>query len=215
MHKKQAFKCPVARWARRKEARPGEIIDAALEVFCEKGFAATRLDDVARLAGVTKGTVYLYFDNKEALFTALVNEMIVPQVERAESMVENYTGTASSLIKILIEQWHENIIKTKLSGIPKLIISEAGNFPELAKFYLEHVIRRGRKMMARVIKMGIEKGEFVDCDVDYVSRIILAPMVFTAVWERSLANLDDDKYDVEKFFQVQLEIMFQGLKKNG
>lgn len=213
MAKPQKCLCPVARWKRRKEARPGEIIDAALEVFSEKGFAATRLDDVARLAGVTKGTVYLYFENKEALFTALVNEMVVPQVARAESLVENYSGSASSLIEILVKQWQTNVVESKLSGIPKLIISEAGNFPELGKFYLEKVVQRGRKMMTRVIEKGIKSGEFIKCDANYVSRVILAPMVFTAVWERSLASLDEEKYDVEKFFQVQLEIMLRGLKK--
>ena len=213
MSKNHKRSCPVGRWQRRKEARPGEIIDAALELFCEKGFAGTRMDDVARHAGVTKGTVYLYFENKEALFYALVNEMVVPQVERAENMIANYTGSAASLIEILIKQWHENIIKTKLSGIPKLIISESGNFPELAKFYIDNVIQRGRRMMARVIEKGIECGEFIKCDPDYVSRVILSSMVFTAVWERSLASLDDETYDVEKFFDTQFEIMLSGLKK--
>lgn len=207
--------CPVAKWKRRKEARPGEILDAAMKVFCEKGFAATRLDDVACLAGVSKGTVYLYFDNKEALFTALVNEMVLPVVKRAETLVDNHTGSAASLIKVLVEQWQENVIATKLSGIPKLIISEAGNFPELGKFYIEKVIQRGRKIMSRVIEKGIETGEFVECDASYVSRVMLAPMVFTAVWERSLAGLDDDKYSVEKFFQVQLDLMLNGLKKTS
>lgn len=214
MPKNQICLCSAARWKRRKEARPGEIIDAALEIFSEKGFAATRLDDVARLAGVTKGTVYLYFDNKQALFTALVNEMVVPQVERAESMIESYSGSASSLIEILVKQWRQNVVESKLSGIPKLIISEAGNFPELGKFYLEKVVKRGRRMMAHVIEMGISTGEFVECDANYVSRVILAPMVFTAVWERSMASLDDEKYSVEKFFQVQLDIMLKGLKKS-
>jgi len=211
MFKKPECPCPV-RWQRRKEARPGEIIDAALELFCEKGFAGTRMDDVARHAGVTKGTVYLYFENKEALFYALVNEMVVPQVERAENMIANHTGSASALIEILIKQWHENIIKTKLSGVPKLIISESGNFPELAKFYIKNVIQRGRRMMARVIEKGIERGEFIQCDASYVSRVILAPIVFTTIWERSLASLDNETYDIEKFFKIQLEIMLSGLK---
>jgi len=215
MFKNHKCSCTVARWQRRKEARPGEIIDAALELFCEKGFAGTRMDDVARLAGVTKGTVYLYFKNKEALFYALVNEMVVPQVERAENMIANHAGSAASLIEVLIQQWQQNIIKTKLSGIPKLIISESGNFPELAKFYIETVIQRGRKMMARVIEKGIERGEFIKCDADYVSRVLLAPMVFTAIWERSLASLDNETYDVEKFFKIQLEIMLHGLTKTN
>lgn len=213
MSKNTKCDCPVARWKRRKDARPGEILDAAMDVFCEKGFAATRLDDVARLAGVTKGTVYLYFESKEALFHALVNEVVVPQVERAENLLDSHDGSATSLITILVGQWQENVINTKLSGIPKLIISEAGNFPELGKFYLEHVVQRGRKLMARVIEKGIKSGEFVDCDANYVSRVILAPMVFTAVWERSLSSLDNEKYDVEKFFNVQLELLFKGLGK--
>jgi len=213
MTNKTKFSCPVKKWKRRKKARPGEIIDAALEIFCEKGFAATRLDDVAKLAGVTKGTVYLYFSSKESLFTALVNEMVVPQMARAEEMIAGYKGTAASLLEELVSQWQKNVVATKLSGIPKLIISEAGNFPELGKFYLEKVVLRGRKLMARVIEKGIENGEFSNCDANYVSRVILAPMVFTAVWERSLACLDPEKYDTEKFFKVQLDMIFNGLKR--
>src|SRR5882672_2570528 len=107
------------RWKRRKDARPGEIVAAALEVFVERGFAATKLADVARRAGVTKGTVYLYFESKEALFKAVVRETIVPIFARGEQLVAEYRGSAANLFGELVRKWWELIGETSLSGIPK------------------------------------------------------------------------------------------------
>jgi len=127
------------RWRRRKEARPEEILEAALELFTEKGFAATRITDVARKAGISKGTLYLYFDNKEAIFRAVVQEMITPQLEREEALVDAYQGPTDVLFREMIHDWWEYIGNSKLSAIPKLMIAEAGNFPELAEFFVRRI----------------------------------------------------------------------------
>src|SRR6266446_5005945 len=109
------------RWRRRKDARPEEIISAALEVFADRGFAATKLEDVARRAGVTKGTIYLYFENKEALF-------------------KSFPGSARELFERLVREYWRLVGETSLVGIPKLMMAEANNFPELARFYYEEVV---------------------------------------------------------------------------
>jgi AcrR family transcriptional regulator len=101
------------RWRRRKEARPGEILEAALELFVDKGFTATRLNEVADRAGVSKGTVYLYFDSKEALFQAVIREMLLPQVEQAESMAGSFTGPTNDLLRGMSRFWRDTIINSR------------------------------------------------------------------------------------------------------
>ncbi len=147
------------RWRRRKEARPKEILAAALALFAERGFAATRLDDVALRAGVTKGTLYLYFPNKEELFEAVVRQALVPNLERGEALLDEADEPAALLLERLMRSWAE-LALSPAGAIPKIIISEAGNFPELARFYREEVVDRGIGLMRRVLRLGVERGEF-------------------------------------------------------
>jgi AcrR family transcriptional regulator len=199
------------RWQRRKAERPGEIIDAALELFVAKGFMATRLDEVAKLAGVSKGTVYLYFDNKEALFKAVVETLVVPEIERTEQQIQAFDGSASELISQLVKQWWESVGESQLCGLPKLIIAEAGNFPELASFYVEHVIGRVRRVIARLISRGIAEGEFTACDPAYAARLLLAPMVFAAIYQHSLLAYDSEPFEVSAYLDNHLNIFLHGL----
>ena len=161
------------RWRRRKNARPEEIISAALEVFADRGFAATKLEDVARRAGVTKGTIYLYFENKEALFKALVRETIVPVIEQGEALAKSFTGSARDLFEQLIREYFRLVGDTSLSGIPRLMIAEARNFPQLARFYYEEVITRGHRLMGGVLERGIKAGEFRKVDVPVATSFVL------------------------------------------
>ena len=199
------------RWQRRKAERPGEIIDAALELFVAKGFMATRLDEVAKLAGVSKGTVYLYFDNKEALFKAVVETLVVPEIERTEQQIQAFDGSASELISQLVKQWWESVGESQLCGLPKLIIAEAGNFPELASFYVEHVIGRVRRGIAQLISRGIAEGEFKTCDPAYAARLLLAPMVFAAIYQHSLLAYDSEPFEVSAYLDNHLNIFLHGL----
>src|SRR5256885_3717875 len=137
------------RWCRRKDARPEEIISAALEVFADSGYAATRLEDVARRAGVTKGTVYLYFKNKDALFKAVVRETIVPVIAQGEALAQSFTGSARDLVERLVREYWRLIGETALAGIAKLMMAEGVTFPQLAKVYHEERVVRGHRPMGR------------------------------------------------------------------
>ena len=173
------------RWERRKDARPGELATAALELFVERGFSATRLDDVAKRAGVSKGTLYLYFDSKEDLFKAVVREGIVSRIAEAEARIREYTGTTPELMRELVHDWWNQIGSTKLAGISKLMMSEAGNFPELAKFYHAEVMQRGTGLFASVIQRGIDAGEFRPVSLEFAPRIACAPVVMLMLWRNS------------------------------
>ena len=167
------MKCPLhlcelaatvrAKRERRKDARPGELLAAALELFVEKGFAATRAEEVAKLAGVSKGTLFLYFSSKEELFKAVVRENISGHFGEWATELDNYQGSSADLLRYCITSWWERIGSTKAAGITKLMMSEAGNFPELLRFYQEEVIEPGNTLIERVLQSGIDKGEFSSC----------------------------------------------------
>lgn len=203
----------ACRWRRRKEARPGEIIDAALELFVTSGFNGTRLEDVARLAGISKGTLYLYFASKEDLFRAVVQQIIIPEVEKAEQHAAQFKGSQRELISALLMNWWHSVAKTRLASIPKLMVSEAANFPELAEFYISHVVSRARNILCNAVSKGIENGEFKELDPIVTTRLLIAPLVFAVIWEKSLAAYDSEEYDIDAYVQTHIDMFFDGIKK--
>src|ERR1700691_5030919 len=132
-----------ARWRRRKEARPQEILDAALMVFAEKGYASARMDDIAARAGVTKGTIYLYFDGKEAVFKTLVRDSIGDTLGRVAEAAGRFEGSASELLRGMLRTIGQFVCTSDRVVLPKIVIAEFGNFPELARFYRDEVVEKG------------------------------------------------------------------------
>ena len=196
---------------RRKEARPAELMASALELFVEKGFAGTRLEDVAARAGVSKGTLYLYFDNKEALFKAVIQEGIVPVLEEGAGLVEAFQGSSADLLRALIREWWQRIGNTPLAGVPKLMISEAGNFPELASYYHDAVILRGRDLMRRTLQRGIASGEFRKIDVETAIDVIFAPVLMMVIWRYSLGACCGTAQDPRTYLQTHFDLIVDGL----
>ena len=182
-----------------------------MECFVAKGFIATRLDEVAQRAGVSKGTLYLYFENKEALFKAVVETLVVPEIDQTEQQIQAFDGSASELISYLVKQWWESVGESKLCGLPKLMMAEAGNFPELASFFVEHVIGRVRRLIAQSISRGIEAGEFKSCDPAYAARLLLAPLVFATIYQQSLLPYDSEPFEITTYLDNHLDIFLHGL----
>ncbi|MBK3774749.1 TetR/AcrR family transcriptional regulator [Azospirillum sp. YIM DDC1] len=203
------------RWRRRKEARPREIVDAALTVFGERGFAATRLEDVAARAGVSKGTLYLYFPNKEELFKAVVREAILPNLDMAERLLAGALGPSFAVLETLLTLFATRILKSRAGAIPKLVIAEAGNFPDLARFYHDEVIRRAFALLAAVLERGMARGEFRPVDVDSTVRLIVAPMLMSALWRSSFEALEDRPLDVRRLVAAHLDALRRTLAPEG
>jgi AcrR family transcriptional regulator len=201
------------RWRRRKEERPAEIIAAALETFAERGFAATRLDDIAERAGVTRGTLYLYFPSKEELFKAVVRRAIVPVIARGEEMVEHSQESSSALLTKILLMIPTAVAGSPVSAIPKLMISEARNFPDLAQFYLKEVIRRGRRLLTTIIARGIERGEFRPVDMDHVFYCVVGPVLLTMLWKHSFEPYDGKRLDAQALCRAHLDLLLHGLQK--
>ncbi|MGE5387168.1 MAG: TetR/AcrR family transcriptional regulator [Betaproteobacteria bacterium] len=198
---------------RRKEARPSELAAAALELFVEKGFAATRLEDIAARAGVSKGTLYLYFDSKDALFKAVIREGIMPIMDEAESRVASYRGGSFELLVAILRGCWENLGgAARLSGIPKLIVSESRNFPEVARFYYENVIQRGRALIGNALERGMNSGEFRRLEVEPCIDVALGPLFSLAIWQHSIIHCEiRRKRDPEAILRTHLEVLREGL----
>ena len=200
------------RFERRKDARPSELTAAALELFVEKGFAATRLEDVAARAGVSKGTLYLYFDSKEELFKAVIQSAVLPVLAEGEQIFASFSGTASELLRELMLGWWRLFGNTALSGIPKLMISEAGNFPEIARYYHDNVIVRGKRLFARALERGIASGEFRPLDVDYAVQVMLGPLVLKVLWRHSFASCVPKDLDPERYLATCIDVVLDGVR---
>src|SRR6266702_6138895 len=193
------------RWHRRKSARPEEILTAALEVFADRGFAATKLEDVARRAGVTKGTIYLYFENKEALFKALIRQTIVPVIAQGEAIAQAFTGSARDLFEKLIREYWRLVGETSLSSIPRLMIAEAVNFPELSRFYYEEVVTRGHRLMAGVLERGI-KAEFRPVNLAVATKLAMSPLMHAVVARKAFSACMPEGFDVASYLDTHIDL---------
>jgi AcrR family transcriptional regulator len=200
---------------RRKDARPAELLDAALDVFAEKGFAAARMEDIAARAGAAKGTVYLYFPSKEAVFEALVRSAIVPNIERAEAMAAAHRGPVAPLFRQLMALLATVVRDARIVVIPRLLIGELYKFPELARFYQRHVLERGLGLIARVHRRGVASGEFRPQDSDAVARLVVAPVLLMAIWRTVFAPHDDRPFDPAPVLQAHADTLLRGLAADG
>ena len=200
---------------RRKDERPSELIAAALDLFVDRGFAATRLDDVAARTGVSKGTLYLYFESKEALFKAVIEDAIVPLLAAAEDEIASYQGDSVDLLRRLLFGWWEQIGATRLAGVPKLLIAEARNFPEVAQYYHDAVIARARGLLRTLLQRGIERGEFRPLDLETAIDVIYAPLMMLVVWRSSLCFCAKET-DPATYLKTHFDLLVQGLcQPNG
>lgn len=203
------------RWERRKDARPQELLAAALDLFVERGFTATRLDEVARNAGVSKGTLYLYFENKEELFKAVVRENVVPGIVQAEQLMEHFDGSTEDLFRAMITLWWTGLTNSKLAGICKLMFAEAGNFPELAKFYHDEVIVRHEQMLIKLLERGMCNGEFRQLDITVMPKIITAPIIMLMLWTHSFCVCQVHPTSVNDYIESYVESVLLGLRNHS
>lgn len=196
---------------RRKEDRPGEIAAAALDLFVERGFAATRIDDIAERAGASKGTVYLYFTSKEDLFKTAIETAMTPAVEAAEALAADAERPAAERLRCFVQGWWAMVGSQALGGLPKLLVAESGNFPDIARWFHESMIGRAQKAMARIIESGVARGEFRQVDVEAAARVMFAPMFSFVVWQRAFDQELCPLPTPERFFATALDLLIDGL----
>jgi AcrR family transcriptional regulator len=197
---------------RRKEARPQELLNAALELFVQKGYSATRSEEVAARAGVSKGTLYLYFPSKEELFKAVVRSNLSSLIAEGQQIADQFDGPSEQLLRLLTHAWWGRIGETAAGGIFKIIISEVRNFPELAQFYTDEVILPAHRLISGTLQRGIDRGEFRPVPVNETTHVLIAPLHKHSVGACPVMGPDMNE---TLLIDTQIDLMLHGLKARG
>ncbi len=200
---------------RRKEARPQELLEAALALFVEKGFAASRAEEVAQRAGVSKGTLYLYYPSKEELFKAVVRQNLSSLIAEGEEIASSFVGSSSELLSILLHTWWQRVGNTPAAGIHKIVLSEVRNFPELAQFYTDEVIIPADRLFSGCVQRGIDTGEFRPMPLHEVAHALMAPIIFMAIHRHSFGACPVHggvEVDPTALLNTHLDLVLRGLE---
>jgi AcrR family transcriptional regulator len=187
---------PSARRRERKDTRPQEIVAAAFEEFATHGYAATRLEDVASRARVSKGLPYLYFKTKEALFKAVVKSVITPHFDAIRKQMESTDMSSEEFLKGPFLAFIQELVLSRRAAIARLMIAEGPKHPELTAFYFEHVISHGIEAMRNLIDRGVARGEFRPTQLREFPQLLIAPVLTAVLWRALFErhrHLDTDK----------------------
>lgn len=198
---------------RRKEARPQELLDAALAVFVEKGFAAARSEEVAARAGVSKGTLYLYYPSKHKLLEAVIAHHLSSRIAETSAAAAAHQGpVAPRLREVLIARWRE-LLDSPASAVLKLIVTEVRNFPEIAPFYQREVVEPTHALLGGLLRRGIAQGEFRAVEVDDAVHSLLLPLLMLCLHRHSLAPCQtDSRLDPHRFIAAHVGLVLDGLR---
>ncbi len=205
----------ISQRQRRKDARPAELLDAALELFVEKGFTAARAEEVAQRAGVSKGTLYLYYPSKEELFKAVIVRNLTSRIADTAQQVQAWQGEMAPLLESLLVQWWQETYASPASGVFKILISEMRNFPEIAEYYVQQVIEPGSALIGGIIARGIGSGEFRAVDVESTVHSLVLPMVMLCVHKHGLAACTPHQIDGQRFIAEHVALVVRGLRNRA
>ena len=199
------------RWRRRKEDRPGEIVEAALAVFAEKGFAAARLDDIAARAGVSKGALYLYFTDKQALFRAVVVHAVAPNLDAIEEVAGRYEGAFAPLARLLLTKLARIATESPVGSVAKMVIGESRNFPELAKIWHDDLVSRALTLISGLIGRAQAQGEVRPGDPRVFALSLVAPVMLGVIWRETFVPVGAAPFDLTALAQQHLETVLEGM----
>lgn len=201
----------VPKFRRRAEARPDEVLDAALDLFIEQGFAATRVEDIARRAGLSKGAVYLYFPSKVAILEALVQRALMPIAAEALGFAGSFEGDPRMVITVVMKLLARKLNDPRVLAIPKLILREAPGFPELAALYRREVLDRFMPVVEGVISKGIDQGYLRQVDPQLAIRSIVGPVLAHLALAEVFGVTPPDGLAIDRLIDTHLTILFDGL----
>lgn len=199
------------RWKRRAEARPEEILDAALQEFTARGFEAARMEDIAKSAGLSKAAIYLYFPSKVALLEALIEAKVGPLASGVQAL--SVAGIADPLntLRVMATMAAHRLGDPSLFAVPRLVIGISGRFPEIAKYYREHVVEKARGALETIIEAAIAKGQIRKADKAAIVRAFIGPLFFEAMWTHVLGG-ETALNDPQKLIQQQFDVLLNGLE---
>src|SRR5918999_2876597 len=195
---------------RRKEQRPEEILEAALEEFAVKGYAAARLDDVASRAGISKGLVYVYFKTKEELFKAVIRTFIIPRVDALIAEVERTRRSSEEMIRGPLLSFMKEFAKSRRRIVVRLLVAEGPKHPDLLDFYHREVISRGMRLLRLILARGVTNGEFRPSPYQEFPQLFVAPMLLAMIWQMLFAR--HQALDIDRYLDAHIAIVLQALK---
>ncbi len=181
-------------------------------MFAQKGFAATRLDDIAAKAGITKGTIYLYFDSKQALFEALARQSVGAQIDAVTAQLAGFPGSSADLLRFVLSSIGHFAMTSDRVVLPRLVLAEAANFPKLAEFWRREIVERGLQLMTGIIERGIARGEFRKIEPQHAARLCVAPILIIVLWRATFAQFDETPYDYQGLVDAHLQTLLKGLE---
>ena len=197
---------------RRKDARPQELLAAALSLFVEKGFAATRAEEVAQRAGVSKGTLYLYYPSKEELLKAVISHNLSERIAEGAELAAGFDGPAAHLLRTILVDWWRQLYDSPAAGVFKLVITEARSFPEIADYYAREVIEPAHTLLGGIVRRGMAQGEFRTVDIDNAVHSLALPLVMICLHRHSLGACAVDWHlDGHAFIAQHVALVLDGL----
>jgi len=205
---------PEPRWRRRAEARPEEILEAALAEFNERGFEAARMEDIGKRAGLSKAGVYLYFPSKMALLEALIEARVSPLAAQAQTMAKAGRDDPLGALKLLARIAAHRIADPNIFAVPRLVIGLSGRFPQIAEYYRTHVVEKARGALEALIEAAIAKQQIRPVDKDAVVRAFIGPMFFEAMWTHVLRG-ESALANPEKLVEQNFDILLGGLERRA
>ena len=197
------------RYQRRKQDRPQEITDAALAAFAEKGYAATRVDDVAKRAGVSKGLLYLYFKTKEELFKAVVRSFVVPRIDALTEIIESSELSSEAFLRGPFLDFVKTLPGSPVSVVIRLMIAEGPKHPDLVQFYWDNVVSRGLGAISELLQRGVQTGEFRKSAVTEQPHLFIMPVVFSVVFK---LLFEKQSMDTNRLIETQIDLLITHLK---
>ena len=203
------MKMAEPRYQRRKEDRPQEITEAAFEAFAEKGYSATKVADVAKRAGVSKGLMYLYFKTKEDLFKAVVKSVVIRRVDRLIENVETTELSSEDFIRGPLQSFLQQIPASPVAVVIRLLVSEGRKHPDLVDYYYDNVVAKGLAAISGFLRRGVERGEFRQSAVTDLPHLILAPVMLSIIWGLIFT---DQKLDTDKLIETQIDLVLTQIK---
>jgi AcrR family transcriptional regulator len=203
------------KFRRRKAARPAEIVQAAMAVFAEKGFAAAKLDEIAARAGVSKGALYLYFATKEDLFRAVVHDAISPNMTMVKTLIADHPGPFATLIRAIGERVATLVTTTPLGGVAKMVISESGNFPELARLWYDELVSQLIAAVAAAIEAAQARGEVKPGDPRIYALQLAAPLLMAVLWRETFTPLGAPPFDIRAVMVQHADTLLAGMLTEG
>lgn len=197
------------RYRRRKEDRPQEITEAAFAAFAEKGYAATRVEEVARRAGVSKGLLYLYFKTKEELFKAVVRSFVVPRLDALTASLDTAEGSTEEFLRGPFLAFAKKLPGSPVAVVIRLMIAEGPKHPDLVQFYWDNVISRGLTMISGLLERGVTSGEFRRTAVNDIPHLLIMPVVFSAIFR---LLFEKQSLDTDALIEAHVDMLIAHMK---